>query len=343
MTYGRREGARQSMKWSYSAHTAMRRCQRAYAFGHVIASHSARDPLRSEAYILKQLQHLSAWQGSLVHRILATDFLADLRAKRPFNPAALTAAAQDLARRQFAFSAARRYRKPGQTKQAAADEYCALFEHEYGLEISPASMEKVHTTITQCFEHLAGQREFLARLYASSGHVAEQTLGFALNGVSVTATLDLVCVGRDRQLLVVDWKIAESETSDYSRQLLVYALAVARCGRWPWVRAESTQLLEPNLLKNQIRVHPGSIQHREEAEDFIYRSLLERSVLIGTGRFDNPDLSEFAVAERPGTCFHCNFGSLCVQQLADTGCSSEAEVSRRDYGDEHTGSRHSAW
>ncbi|HZU67014.1 MAG TPA: PD-(D/E)XK nuclease family protein [Ktedonobacteraceae bacterium] len=314
------------MRWSYSGHTVMRRCQRAYAFGYVIASHKAHDPLRSEAYVLKQLQHLSAWQGSLVHRILATNFLADLRAKRPFDPTALAVAAQALARRQLAFSAAKRYREPGQTKQAAANEYCALFEHEYGLAISPTSMEQVSTTITRCFEHLAGQREFLARLYAGSGHVAEQTLGFALNGESVTATPDLVYVERNRRLTVVDWKIAESETSDYSRQLLVYALAVARCGRWPWVRAESVQLLEANLLKNQIRVHPVSSQHLEEAEDFIYRSLVERETLIGTGRFEDLDLSEFEVAERPGTCFHCNFGSLCVQQLADTGCPSEAEV-----------------
>jgi PD-(D/E)XK nuclease superfamily protein len=314
------------MKWSYSAHTALRRCQRAYAFGHVIASHNARDQLRSEAYILKQLQHLSAWQGSLVHRVLATHFLAALRAKRPFNPAALASAAQDLAKRQFAFSEAKRYRTPGQTKQAAADEYCALFEHEYGLEISPASMPKVYATIDRCFEHLAGQREFLARLYASSGHLSEQTLNFTLNGASVTATLDLVCIGADRQPIVVDWKIAESETSDYSRQLLVYALAVARCGRWPGVRAEAIQLFEANLLKNQIRSHPVSIQHLEEAEDFIYRSLVERNVLIGTGRFDDLDLCEFEVAERPGTCLHCNFGSLCVQQFADTGRSSEAEV-----------------
>ncbi len=314
------------MKWSYSVHTAMRRCQRAYVLGQIVASHNARDAFRSEAYILKQLQHLSAWQGSLVHRVLATDFLANLRAKRPFNPKALTAAAQDLARKQFAFSAAKHYRRPGQTKQAAADAYCALFEHEYGLTIAPDSIEKVNATLAQCFDHLAEQRDFLALLYSGSGHNAEQMLNFAVNGANVIAVLDLICVGANRQLIVVDWKIAESETSDYSYQLLVYALAVVRCGRWPWVKAEAIQLFEANLLKNQIRSYPVSDADLEATEDFIYRSMKERDSLVGDGKFSNLDLCEFEVAERPGTCSHCNFGSLCMQQLAGAGHSNEAET-----------------
>ena len=45
------------MKWSYSAHNAMRRCQRLFVFGQMMASHRARDPQRREAYLLKQLKH----------------------------------------------------------------------------------------------------------------------------------------------------------------------------------------------------------------------------------------------------------------------------------------------
>ena len=60
----------------------MRRCQRLFVFGQVMASHNARDPLRHEAYLLKQLQSLSTWQGSVVHKVLATSVLADMRAGR---------------------------------------------------------------------------------------------------------------------------------------------------------------------------------------------------------------------------------------------------------------------
>lgn len=108
------------MKWSYSAHGAMRRCQRLLVFYQVMASHAARDPDRREAYVLKQFRHLPAWQGSLVHDVLSSRFLADVRAGRRADAAALTAAARDLARRQYDFSAARRYREPGLTKRPQA-------------------------------------------------------------------------------------------------------------------------------------------------------------------------------------------------------------------------------
>lgn len=73
----------------------------------------------------------------------------------------------------------------------------------------------------------------------------------------------------------MDWKIGESETSDYSRQLLVYALAVARSGQWPGVDAEAVRLSEVNLLKNQIRQHAVTQERLEEAEDFACRGVSE--------------------------------------------------------------------
>jgi PD-(D/E)XK nuclease superfamily len=314
------------MKWSVSAHNSMRRCQRLFVYGQVVASHNARDPLRHEAYLLKQLQSLSTWQGSIVHKVLATSFLADVRAGRPIDPATLSATAHDLARRQFAFSAARKYREPGQTKGAAGDAYCALYEHEYGEDISPEQLEIVYATITRCFEHLASQEAFLAQLAAGSAHLAELPLSFTLAGATITATLDLVYQGANGQLVVVDWKVAGSETSDYSWQLLVYALAVARCGRWPTVEADAIELYEANLLRNQVHQHPVSSQRLQEAEDFIYRSLVEREALVGRDRFDDLDLEEFEVAERPGTCYHCNFASLCLRQLEAAGRLEEVQM-----------------
>lgn len=314
------------MKWSVSAHNSMRRCQRLFIYGQVVASHNARDSLRHEAYLLKQLQSLSTWQGSIVHRVLATSFLADVRAGRPIDPVALSTTAHDLANRQFAFSAARKYREPGQTKGAAGDAYCALYEHEYGEDIPSDRLDLVLTTITRCFEHLAGQEAFLAHLAGGSAHLAELPLNFKLAGSAITATLDLVYQGTNGQLVVVDWKVAGSETSDYSWQLLVYALAVARCGRWPTIEAEAIELYEANLLRNQVRQHLVSAERLQEAEDFIYRSLVEREELVGKDRFDDLNLDEFEVAERPGTCYHCNFASLCLRQLEEAGRPKEAQM-----------------
>lgn len=318
------------MKWSYSTHVTMRRCQRLLVFGHSMASHAARDPERREAYILKQLRPLSVWQGSLVHEVLATQFLADnIRAGRPVDAAALAATAHDLARRQFAFSAARRYRQPGQTKRAAGDEYCALFEHEYGREVPAEALAALHVTLARCFEHLASQVELLAMLQAGHQHEAEVSLTFRLGALrlpTATATLDLVFLRPNGQPAIIDWKVAGSETSDYARQLLVYALAVARCGRWPGAIPEAIELYEVNLLTNRVRQHPVSADRLDEAEDFVYRGLMELNALVGKRKFEELDLNDFEVAERPTTCFHCSFGPLCVRLLEETSRPVEAEA-----------------
>lgn len=304
----------------------MRRCQRQLFFGHVMASHGARNPERREAYILKQLRNLRAWQGSVVHQVLRTHFVSALRESRPFDRVTLTAAAQDLARRQLAFSAAKRYREPGQTKRAAGEEYCALYEHEHGLEVSPEALAEVYANLARCFEHLGGQVEFLDHLYDGSQHLAEQQLSFRLNGVVVTVVPDLVFSGAAGQSTVVDWKVAENETSDYSWQLLIYALAVARYGRRPAVQGEAIELYEANLLKNEIRHRHVSGEQLDEAEDFTYRSMVELEALIGDRKFQEQDLDEFEVAKRPQTCFHCNFGRLCVRRLEAATRLGEAQL-----------------
>jgi hypothetical protein len=270
------------------------------------------------------LQDLSAWQGSIAHAVLGTTFLAALHSRRPISAQALTAAAQDLARRQFAFSAAKRYREPGRAKVASGDEYCALVVHERGEEVPAQALAEIHATLERCFHNLAGQRDFLDRLYGGSDFLAEARLSFPFAGASIAATLDLVVSQPWGGVTVVDWKIAASETRDYRKQLLVYALAVARDGRWSGLTAADIELYEANLLKNAIRLHSLSDSDLEEAEDFVFRGVTEWNALVGHNRFDDLDLDEFEVAERPTTCRYCRFGALCIDQLVAAGRPDEA-------------------
>lgn len=314
------------MKWSYSAHTTMRRCQRALAIGHVMASARTHDRDRHEAYILKQLQHLPAWRGSLVHAVLAADFPPAIGRGRPFPAAALTEAARDLARRQLAFSRAKRYRDPQQTKAAAGDAYCALIDHEHGGDLSPDALAALDVTLARCFDHLAQQGAFLDLLYAGAGHATEQRLSFPLDGATVTATLDLVFVAPGGRRVVVDWKVGGSEASDYRRQLLVYALAVTRSPRWGPVPPDAVDLYEVNLLENAITAHAVDATDLEEAEDFVYRSVTEMRMLLDDGVYDALDLDALEVAARPTTCAYCTLRPLCVDLLERGGRADEVEL-----------------
>ena len=52
-----------SIKWSFSADRCFRRCERQFFFRDIAAWHNARDPMRREAFVLKQLKTLELWHG----------------------------------------------------------------------------------------------------------------------------------------------------------------------------------------------------------------------------------------------------------------------------------------
>jgi hypothetical protein len=292
-------------------------------FGHVVASHNARDPERREAYLLKQLQDVPAWQGSIVHKVLATQLPILLQSTRTISSQELTVLAQNLARRQFAFSAAKLYRAPGQTKTASGDDFCALVDHELGRDIRHQLLDDVCHTLALCFDHLVAQEELLHLLRSGSKHKFEPNLFFSLDGVTVAAVPDLVFTSAAGRLVVVDWKVGESETSDYSTQVLGYALAVSRCGWWPGVIAEEIELYEVNLLKGYVRRHPVTAERLSQVEDFIYTSSMEMRELIGGLKYGDLEPSEFDVANVPTTCAYCSFRPLCKLWLAYEGRSIE--------------------
>jgi hypothetical protein len=190
-------------------------------------------------------------------------------------------------------------------------------------------LRKVHTTIRHCFDNLAGQHEFLATLRAGFNHKTERQLFCRLDGVTVAAQIDLLFRRPDGQPTVVDWKIAQSETSDYSPQLLVYALAVACAAPWEGIKPEAIELYEVNLLKNRVHLHTVTPGRLDEAEDFIYRSITEMKGLVGSAKFEDLDLAEFEVAAKPQSCAHCNLRGPCIRLLEAAGRPVAAEVIQR--------------
>lgn len=299
----------------------MRRCQRLLALQQVVASPRAKDPVRHEAYILKQLQQVSAWQGNVVHAVLAADFVPAVRLGQPIDPSVLTAAARELARVQLAFSQAQRFRTPNQTKKAAGAAYCALAEHDQGNGFRPVRLADVDSALERCFINLASQQSFLEVVARGRNHLAEVRLGFPLDDIYVTAKLDLMFEAPNRRHVIVDWKAGESETSDYRRQLQIYALSALRSSQSPGFGRSPEQLdvYEVQLLKNRVTQHVFDRDDMEEAEDFVYRSGMEMQGLIGGITYATLDLDDFDVAARPNTCAYCAMAPLCVDLFRQAG------------------------
>src|SRR5687767_6978686 len=126
----------------------MRRCPRQLVYAHVIATHGRLDSFRHEAFILKQLRSPAVWHGNIIHQILATRLVPALSARQRIDWQAIIAAAHALTRRQFAFSAAKKYRDPAISK-TSCPEYLALSGHEFPEGLPPETLDNAHSAVDQ--------------------------------------------------------------------------------------------------------------------------------------------------------------------------------------------------
>jgi hypothetical protein len=316
------------MRWSYSTQRSLERCHRQVAFAQVVASHNARDPERREAYILRQIQSIAAWQGSLVHAVLATQVRDALRWGRSLRPDRLTRAVHTLATRQWAFSAARQYRLPGQSKASGGDAYCALDLHEHGATAGPDIIDAVAAVAARCFAHLAQQTELLEVLRGSHRLTTEVPLTSQTEGVRVVATPDLLATHGDGGLTIVDWKVSAQEESRHRRQLGLYALLALRSGRWLALTLATLRLYEVNLWQDRIHVHSADEEQLRDAAAYVEHGVRALRRVLGDGTYAHLDLDGLAIAPAAATCAGCHFASLCVRRLAAAGRIADAATVR---------------
>jgi PD-(D/E)XK nuclease superfamily protein len=300
-----------NMKWSISAHNMFQRCQRQYLFNNIMASETSNEELRREAHILKQLQGWSAWQGSLVHEGIRLFLMPQLRRNANISTEEIIVSTQALARQQFAFSQEKSYRNAGMTRDMAGSHYAALYEHEFDQEIDESHLQQVLENARLSLVNLFEQRQLLEEVRNHRGLQCESFLRFYVRDITVWSKLDLVFFRPDGHSVIIDWKIGDDVASDYSHQVMVYALAAKH--RWPRTPVENFEIKEVNLLKNTIIVHPLTSEKLLETEDFIYRSGSSIRDLTGDQNWDAQRLEDFEPARSVLTCQYCKFRKLCQE------------------------------
>jgi hypothetical protein len=298
------------MKWSFSAHNTFRRCQRQYYFGNIAANHRARDKIRKEAYLLKQVKQLSAWKGSIIHEGINKFVIPYLREGRRIDWPVALSNTLDLASKQYHFSKAHKFRQPGITKSAYNGEYCILAEHERNQEIPDEILENIYDEIRTCFNNLSFQRELISFFEGHKSYYAEHFLSHSFDGVQIKAVPDLIFTGIYGNTSVVDWKIEQDYShGDHKLQVALYAWVLLN--KWNISDPDKIELYEAQLLEGNIIRHDFVPSMLEELEDFIFQSITEIRSLCGDHKYESQNLDDFQFAKSASTCAYCSFLRLC--------------------------------
>ena len=109
---------------------------------------------------------------------------------------------------------------------------CALFEHEYDLQISDADWKTTADNMEQCLRNFYSSETFsmLKELPQQRWLEVEDFSSFNLNNTKIWAVLDCSFRTDDGGITIIDWKTGRGASEDVSMQLSCYAMyAMDKC------------------------------------------------------------------------------------------------------------------
>lgn len=314
------------INWSYSTINTLRKCERQFAFAKVVADHNFKNSLRRKAYELKQMKSLTMWTGSVVDYVMESRIVPLLKQKQRLNIATLADQAVSLAHDQFDFSKQQKYRDPNVTKSKAGEVYCIIQNHELGQPVAEADLQEAYDTIHQSILNLPlitmpnGNQSLLEYLHYAQVLIPNMMgWSFGVDSAKVSPQIDLVVYDQGFRPSIIDWKVSDSPTSDYARQLVVCGLALynrrlANNAKKPY-QYEDIHLYEINLWKGHVKEHAFTAERANAAIDYIYQTYGDVELLVGNRTFDQIDIGEFDLSDNDVICQFCAFRALCVYML----------------------------
>lgn len=277
------------MVWSFSDSRLFRKCQRQWYYKNHVANARAKDQIRREAYYLSKLQSISAWRGSIVDNVISYDIIPELNQKKPVRRQIVIQKAHQLFSQQLEFAKQKRIRESGMTQKAAGRAFAALYPVDYGEEITDDDLNQAWNDIENALTNFLEIEDIATPLRDAIYLVAQRSLMFSFDSISIRAVPDLICFFSNQAPLIIDWKVHSYALQNYRLQLASYATALIHCNPhkdFPASLARSKptdiRLLEAQLLTRVPRYYTITDSDIEGVLSHITRTAREMNLAVDT-------------------------------------------------------------
>jgi len=255
-----------------------------------------------QIYVLKNLKNRQMWAGEKVHECIQRSLNNIRRRIKVLSVDEIVTITLDQMRAEFRSSRAKNYLKNPKT--------CALFEHEYGIELTDDQWKETADHVETC----------LINFYASDIYdglkshprnewlEVEEFSSFHLDNTRINLAVDCAIKEGD-DVFLYDWKTGKSLSKDLSIQLACYALYAME--KWQ-VHPESLMIIEFNLSFNKSNCFSITHGEVEGIKGYIRGSIKDmQSLLKEVG--DNIPFEEenFSKVEDDRISLRCNFREVC--------------------------------
>jgi hypothetical protein len=187
---------------------------------------------------------------------------------------------------------------------------CALFEHEYEVDLSDDKWKKVAEDVERCLRNFYGSEIFamFKELPQENWLEIEDFSFFYLDGIKIWAVIDCSFRSED-EITIIDWKTGRSTTEDVSLQLSCYAMY----GKEKWgVKPEKIKLVEYNLLSDQRAEFSVTAGEIADTRSYIGGSIADMKSLLTDVENNIPKKERFfKKVEDDRLQERCNFRKVC--------------------------------
>ena len=290
--------------WSVSRNDIFRKCHRMYYYqyyGFWGGWDFAADKRTRTIYILKQLQNRQMWAGSKVHECIENTLNEIKTGIGKIDIKQKIETTLNLMRKEFLSSKNKKYFADPKT--------CALFEHEYGLDVSQEEWQSNADNVVDCLKKFFNSDvyEEISQLSDNQWLELKQFPFFYLEDFKIYAVLDFAFRKND-EIFIYDWKTGREDPEKDKFQLACYGLFAAQ--KWN-IKTDKVKLVDFYLSNDNQNEFSWEDFEIDEIQDQIINSINEMIDMLDDPQKNIATEDCFQFAESDQVCLYCNYKKIC--------------------------------
>lgn len=291
--------------WSKTRDEVFKTCPRQYWFayyGYWNGWFEDAPERARQIYILKNLKNRHVWAGEKVHECIQRSLNNIRRGIKVLPVDEIVSITLDQMRGEFRSSRAKNYLKNPKT--------CALFEHEYGIDVTEDQWKEMAQNVETCLKNFYASDIYNGlKSHLKEGWLeVEEFSSFHLYDIKINLAIDCA-IKEGNEVIIYDWKTGKSISEDLPIQLSCYALYAIE--KWH-ISPQSLKIIEYNLSFNKTSWFSVTRGEIEDIKGYIRGSIKDMESLLADVENNIPlEEDRFNKVEDEQVSQRCNFRKVC--------------------------------